>query len=595
MQGGDATDRLWGEQGNDTLVGAGGNDWLNGGDGADVINGGLGNDTLIGGSGPDHLTGGAGKDSLNGNSGHDTLLGNDGRDTLVGGTGDDRLLGGNGNDDLDGGPGSDVLEGQNGDDRLQGGDGSDTLHGGAGNDRLFGGTGDDRLFGESGNDVLNGNQGQDALLDTVGSNRLLNGETDLVVSRPAVSPSTTGSSRPAGQLRLKDFGAVGDGRTDDTAAVQRAFDAAEGRSLFIDPGVYRLSDVILIPSNTTIEGTGVKSVLAFNWRDQAAGAEFHLGNRHRKDEDSGDRNITLKNFVIEGGDSGHPYGEDLHEVTHGLSLRKVMDVEVTGITVRKVSGFGIANAGIVRGRFAGDRIHDVGRDGITSFALVRDNQPEFSSYPLSDLVVANNEFFNIGDDAIAVHAATDGNTNRAAPPKNVTIVGNSIIGRRSIHPLAQGRGIALWGVTDGVISGNVIRDTVSTGILIQSSEQEGGDLRSRNIRLVNNRIIRAGKMSGLDRVKTGIQIKGADGIDVSKNIVADSADRGIDVRNTTDADVLGNVVTAGGGTYAIVISGGPDNDVRRVRVAGNTVNFRELGAILLHNVIGGVEENNTIL
>lgn len=43
-------------------------------------------------------------------------------------------------------------------------------------------------------------------------------------------------------LNVKDFGAVGDGKTDDTEAIQAAVDAAENgpASVYFPPGVYRI-------------------------------------------------------------------------------------------------------------------------------------------------------------------------------------------------------------------------------------------------------------------------------------------------------------------------------------------------------------------
>jgi hypothetical protein len=57
----------------------------------------------------------------------------------------------------------------------------------------------------------------------------------------------------------KDFGAVGDGTTDDTAAIQAAIDAAVlyGKRLHIPAGVYLLTGELLARSNSYIYGDGI--------------------------------------------------------------------------------------------------------------------------------------------------------------------------------------------------------------------------------------------------------------------------------------------------------------------------------------------------
>lgn len=54
---------------------------------------------------------------------------------------------------------------------------------------------------------------------------------------------------PRSDLNAKDFGVVGDGITDDSAALQRFFDACvrEGRIGFLENGVYRTTSASLLP------------------------------------------------------------------------------------------------------------------------------------------------------------------------------------------------------------------------------------------------------------------------------------------------------------------------------------------------------------
>jgi polygalacturonase len=53
---------------------------------------------------------------------------------------------------------------------------------------------------------------------------------------------------------VKDFGATGDGSTDDTAAFQSALYASLGKILFVDAGSYILTSTVAIPSGAKIVG-----------------------------------------------------------------------------------------------------------------------------------------------------------------------------------------------------------------------------------------------------------------------------------------------------------------------------------------------------
>src|SRR5690606_3516315 len=57
---------------------------------------------------------------------------------------------------------------------------------------------------------------------------------------------------------VRDFGAVGDGETDETAAFQHALDVAgeaKGGVVYVAKGRYRFNGVLNIPRSVTLRGT----------------------------------------------------------------------------------------------------------------------------------------------------------------------------------------------------------------------------------------------------------------------------------------------------------------------------------------------------
>ena len=71
--------------------------------------------------------------------------------------------------------------------------------------------------------------------------------------------SRTIQSRLQDYISIKDFGAAGDGVTDDTAAIQAAFDAvpSEGGFVLFPVGTYIVTDPILLPTRTSTLGKAI--------------------------------------------------------------------------------------------------------------------------------------------------------------------------------------------------------------------------------------------------------------------------------------------------------------------------------------------------
>src|ERR1700722_7275011 len=69
-------------------------------------------------------------------------------------------------------------------------------------------------------------------------------------------PISTSASATAESLNVKDFGAMGDGKTDDTAAFNDAMRAAEkgNFAVFVPRGRYLIKGELTVPANVLLEG-----------------------------------------------------------------------------------------------------------------------------------------------------------------------------------------------------------------------------------------------------------------------------------------------------------------------------------------------------
>lgn len=87
--------------------------------------------------------------------------------------------------------------------------------------------------------------------------------TDVGVASLVTSGAATRASLDAlfrAHVSVKEYGATGDGATDDTAAVQAAFGAGAGGTVYFPPGHYSLTGPLTVPRDTTVSGAGSSSV-----------------------------------------------------------------------------------------------------------------------------------------------------------------------------------------------------------------------------------------------------------------------------------------------------------------------------------------------
>ena len=197
------------------------------------------------------------------------------------------------------------------------------------------------------------------------------GPVDLTVALQS------GQVEAAGMVGVEAFGAVGDGKTDNTAAFQEALDAvaaAGGGVVFVPTGQYLFSGTLVLPENVTLEGV---------WRAPQRGVPVEAGTVLLVTSGHGDAEgdpflrmatgSTLKgvtvyypNQVRANPPVPYPWTVQSHGATDNIAIR-----DVTMINPYKAVDFGSYPAGrhYVNGLYAHalrlgiyiNQIYDVGR------------------------------------------------------------------------------------------------------------------------------------------------------------------------------------------------------------------------------------------
>ena len=144
---------------------------------------------------------------------------------------------------------------------------------------------------------------------------------------------------------VKDFGARGDGRTDDSPAIQRALDS-ENPVILIPEGTYLVGRTLRVPSDKTIEAHP-DAILRFADGAGKCREDFLLTNR---DHRGGNRNIVIRGGVWDGNNEHNFRGKDgdMQAYTGAvMDFSNVENLELSNLTVKNPDSFSI-RIGVVR-------------------------------------------------------------------------------------------------------------------------------------------------------------------------------------------------------------------------------------------------------
>lgn len=167
--------------------------------------------------------------------------------------------------------------------------------------------------------------------------------------------STTGRNledRFADTVNVKDFGAVGDGLTDDTAAIQAAIDAA-GKKVVFPTGTYAISQTIGIndtwgilvnKSNLILEGQG-STIIRTNTNltnEVDCYSPLFVGVPDSNDSNDRIENITIKDFTFIGSDQRHTLaGNTPSDRRNAVEFKNTKNTTVEGCSFENIDSSAI--------------------------------------------------------------------------------------------------------------------------------------------------------------------------------------------------------------------------------------------------------------
>jgi parallel beta-helix repeat protein len=400
-------------------------------------------------------------------------------------------------------------------------------------------------------------------------------------------------------ISVKDFGAVGDGATNDAAAIQAAINAASNNQTVLFPaGTYAVGSAGLLMSaktDVTLLGQDAKIKLT------APATQTVLGSVTSIVLDSCTRS-GIQNLEVDGN----------FIATQGIGLKACAECFVDNNTVYScgISGQVVASGGGVRNRFTNNIVYsgigasrgmwlgnvnatDMETDIYISGNIVRNN-------PASGIVVSSN-----GGRVIGNHARTNEGSGIVLPgangysAKNLTIANNYCIDNLFVGIQSDIVGYATPAdlTTDISVSGNVCNFNRSGGIYAGDTERwvitgntctnnifSGiqADTRSFNLTITGNAC--NDTRVGSARTQTsGIRITAVNennyGLVICGNTCVNNIQYGIQIV-TVDAFTFSNVAITGNNCYS--------NGITGIFVAEAT-----LGAMINFVVTGNVCASNT--
>lgn len=285
-------------------------------------------------------------------------------------------------------------------------------------------------------------------------------------------------------VSVKDFGAVGDGVADDTAAIQAAINAAS--AVYVPAGTY-IVNVVTLDANTELHGDGSSSII----KQSASFAGGSQGSLYVNSGAAGSQvsNIVIRDLRIEGTNIAAPV---FSEFKHLVSLNGVKNVLVANVEFVGFQGDGLY---IGSGNIGGQERHNynVTVRNCTFDGVNAENRNGVSIIDCDNATIEDCYFVNTTKTGMPGSIDCEPDANAFHVIRNIAIRGNRFVGgnEAAIALLLQDQSSLTTPHENFLIEGNFIQkpkgfnfngenvslgdNTISYGVLFLRNTIKGSD------------------------------------------------------------------------------------------------------------------------
>ncbi|MER2058999.1 MAG: right-handed parallel beta-helix repeat-containing protein [Niallia sp.] len=291
---------------------------------------------------------------------------------------------------------------------------------------------------------------------------------------------TSSPPKPLTNVNVQDFGAEGNGKTDDTNGIQKALNLAKNNedivTVHIPKGIYKLSETLVVYSNTHL----ILEDGAIILRDHLSSMLVNGEANHNYYGYNGEGNITIEGGTFDGNIQEYPTG------FNGIGIARGSNITIKNVTIKDIAqGHAIdinasKNVLIENCKFIGysDPTADHSRNYTEAIQIAEHTKmgfPRFGAYdgtPSKNITIQENYFGNSDTTGASPWPVGVGNhlTVQDKYNSNIKIINNTFDGM----PLA---GVRPYKWQDTTISNNTFLSCY-IGVLLSNPNGEGESSRT---------------------------------------------------------------------------------------------------------------------